>query len=126
VRVPVLKQGDCLIATLQADSGDGDMTQLMHDVSAQVGGTRARGVVLDVSALDVLDSYSTRTLRTIAHTTRLRGAATVIVGIQPEVALAMIQLGLGLDGVSTALDMEAGLEMLRLEIDSSRDAAAPS
>jgi rsbT antagonist protein RsbS len=124
MRVPILKQGEYLIATMQASTGDGDMTQLMHDVNAQIGSTRARGVVLDASALDVLDSYSTQTLRMIAHTTRLRGAATVIVGIQPEVAFAMIQLGLGLDGVPTALDLEAGLDALRLELDT-RDAAAP-
>ena len=71
-----------------------------------------RSVILDVSALDVLDSYGTRTSRTIADVTRLRGAATVVVGIQSEVALAMVQLGLGLDDVDTALDLEAGLELL--------------
>jgi len=124
MRVPILKQGDCLIATLQADSGDGEMAQLMHEVSDMVGRARSRGVLLDVSAMDVLDSYGTRTLRTIAHTTRLRGAATIIVGIRPQVAFAMVQLGLGLEGVSTALDLEAGMDMLRGEIDG-RDATAP-
>jgi rsbT antagonist protein RsbS len=111
--VPVLKQGDLLIATLQEDVGDDDMAELMEEISEKVGRLRARGVILDVSELDVLDSYGTRTLRTIAQTTRLRGAATVIVGIQPEVAFAMVQLGLQLDGVTTALDLEAGLEHLR-------------
>jgi rsbT antagonist protein RsbS len=110
--VPILKHGGHLIATLQEDVGDEDFADLMQDISEMVGRTRARGVILDVSELDVLDSYGTRTLRTIAHTTRLRGAATVIVGIQPEVAFAMVQLGLGLEGIETALDLEAGIEQL--------------
>jgi rsbT antagonist protein RsbS len=114
--VPILKHGGHLIATLQEDVGDDDLAQLMSEISDMVGRTRARGVILDVSDLDVLDSYGTRTLRTIAHTTRLRGAATVIVGIQAEVAFAMVQLGLGLDGISTALDLEAGIELLDREI----------
>jgi rsbT antagonist protein RsbS len=114
--VPILKHGGHLIATLQEDVGDDDLAELMTEISEMVGRTRARGVVLDVSDLDVLDSYGTRTLRTIAHTTRLRGAATVIVGIQPEVAFAMVQLGLELDGISTALDLEAGIELLDREI----------
>jgi rsbT antagonist protein RsbS len=110
--VPILKHGGHLIATLQEDVGDEDFAELMQDISEMVGRTRARGVILDVSELDVLDSYGTRTLRTIAHTTRLRGAATVIVGIQPEVAFAMVQLGMGLDDIETALDLEAGIEQL--------------
>jgi rsbT antagonist protein RsbS len=122
--VPILKHGGHLIATLQEDVGDDDLAELMSDISEMVGRTRARGVVLDVSDLDVLDSYGTRTLRTIAHTTRLRGAATVIVGIQPEVAFAMVQLGLGLDGISTALDLEAGIELLDREI-ARQAAVAP-
>jgi rsbT antagonist protein RsbS len=112
VSVPILKQGETLIATLQADAGDAELSGLMHEISEMVGEERSRSVILDVSALDVLDSYGTRTLRTIAHVTRLRGAATVIVGIQPEVAFAMVQLGLGLEGVDTALDLEAGLGLL--------------
>ena len=110
--VPILKHGRKLIATLPADVGDAELSGLMDEISDMVGEERSRGVILDVSALDVLDSYGTRTLRTIAHVTRLRGAATVIVGIQPEVAFALVQLGLGLDGVDTALDLEAGLELL--------------
>jgi rsbT antagonist protein RsbS len=78
-----------------------------------VGRYRSRGVVIDVTALDVLDSFATRTLRDIAYTARLRGATAVVVGIQPEVAFAMVQLGLSLDGVLTALDLEEGLERLK-------------
>ena len=77
-----------------------------------MGRLRSRGVVIDVTALDVLDSFATRTLRGIAYAARLRGATTVVVGIQPEVALAMVQLGLSLDGVLTGLDLEEGLELI--------------
>jgi rsbT antagonist protein RsbS len=73
---------------------------------------RARGVIIDLSALDVLDSFASRTIRGIAYTAKLRGAQTVVVGIQPDVAFAMVQLGLTLEGVSTALDLEEGLALL--------------
>jgi rsbT antagonist protein RsbS len=122
--VPILKHGDHLIATLQEDVGDDDLLDLMDAIGAMVGRTRARGVILDVSELDVLDSYGTRTLRTIAQTTRLRGAVTVIVGIQPGVAFAMVQLGLELHGVATALDLEAGIDLLREELDPRRTVSA--
>jgi rsbT antagonist protein RsbS len=110
--VPVLKQGNVLIASLQAAMSDMDLMRLKDDLSESVGRYRSAGVVIDVSALDVMDSFATRTLRGIAQTTKLRGAETVIVGIQPDVAFAMIQLGLTMDGVSTALDLESGLALL--------------
>jgi rsbT antagonist protein RsbS len=113
VAIPILKQGDILVASIQAALSDRDMSELRDDLASQVGRYRARGVVIDVTALDVLDSYATRMLRTIAHTARLRGATTIVVGIQPDVAFAMVQLGLGLDGVPTALDLEEGLTLLR-------------
>lgn len=111
--VPVLRQGDVLIASIQAALADRDLVQLRDDLASQVGRFRARGVIVDVTALDVLDSFAARTLRGIAHTTRLRGANTVVVGIQPDVAFAMVQLGLTLVGVDTALDLEEGLLLLR-------------
>ena len=110
--VPVLKQGDVLIASIQAALSDADLLRLRDELAEKVGRLRARGVIVDVTALDVMDSFATRTLRGIAQTTRLRGAATVIVGIQPEVASAMVQLGLGLDGIDTALDLEDGFAIL--------------
>jgi rsbT antagonist protein RsbS len=79
--------------------------------------------VIDVSALDVLDSFASRTLRGIAHAVRLRGAETVVVGIQPEVAFAMVQLGLRLDGVDTAIDLEEGLALLNRRLNGSRSHA---
>ena len=111
--VPILKQADVLIAMVQAALSDDDLLRLRDDLAAQIGRQRSRGVVLDVSALDVLDSFATRTIRGIAYTAKLRGADTVVVGIQPEVAFAMVQLGLTLEGVSTALDLEEGLEVLK-------------
>jgi rsbT antagonist protein RsbS len=110
--IPVLKQGDILVASIQAELGDRDLIQLRDDLVAKVGRHRSRGVVVDVTALDVLDSFAVRTLRGIAHVTQLRGAMTVVVGIQPDVAFAMVQLGLRLDGIETALDLEEGLEIL--------------
>ncbi len=110
--VPILKQGAFLIATIQAALSDEDLLHLRDDLAARVGLHRSRGVVLDVSALDVLDSFATRTMRGIAYTAKLRGADTVVVGIQPEVAFTMVELGLTLDGVATALDLEEGLELL--------------
>ena len=107
--VPILKQGDTLIASVVTALSDRDLLQLQDDLAAQIGRMRIRGVVIDVTALDVLDSFATRTLRSIAYTAKLRGARTVVVGIQPEVAFGMVQLGLSLDGVATALDLEEGL-----------------
>lgn len=110
--VPILKQGHVLIATIQAALSDNDLIDLRDELAERVGRLRSRGVVLDVTALDVLDSFATRTLRGIAYTAKLRGADTVVVGIQPDVAFAMVQLGLSLEGIATALDLEEGLELL--------------
>src|SRR3984893_4945921 len=110
--VPILKQGEMLIASIQSNLNDQDLMQLRDEIAEKAGRFKSRGVVLDVSVLAVLDSFATRTLRSIAETARLRGAETVIVGIQPDVAVAMVQLGLTLDGVLTALDFEEGMELL--------------
>jgi rsbT antagonist protein RsbS len=112
LEVPILKQGRFLIATIQAALSDQDLLQLRRALVEQVVRYRSRGVIVDVTSLDVVDSFASRTLREIAHMIRLRGADTVIVGIQPEVAFAMVQLGLTLEGVSTALDFEEGLAYL--------------
>jgi rsbT antagonist protein RsbS len=112
VEVPILKQGEFLIATFQAALSDEDLNQLRGGLVRQVVRFRSRGVIVDVTAMDVMDSFASRTLREIALMIRLRGAVTVIVGIQPEVAFAMVQLGLTLEGVATALDLEEGLAYL--------------
>src|SRR5467141_1562991 len=112
MHVPILKQRDYLIASIQSILSDKDLLQLRDDLAERVGQFRSRGVIIDVTVLDVIDSFATRTLRAIAHMLKLRGAETVIVGIQPDVAFAMVQLGLTLEGVGTALDLEEGLAYL--------------
>ncbi len=110
--VPILKQGDYLIASIQSELSDADLLKLRDDLVRRVSEARSRGVIVDVTVLDVMDSFATRTLRSMAHMIMLRGAETVIVGIQPEVAFSMVQLGLKLEGVNTALDLEEGLALL--------------
>ena len=112
MRIPILKQGDFLIASVQPAFSDQDLVLLREDLVGQVAKYRAKGVIVDVTALEVMDSFATRTLRDLAQSIRLRGAETVIVGIQPEVAFAMVQLGLDFGKVSTALDLEEGLVLL--------------
>jgi len=112
MRVPILKQRDYLIASVQSVLSDPDLVQLRDDLAERIGLYRSRGVIIDVTVLDVIDSFATRTLRAIAHMLRLRGAETVIVGIQPEVAFTMVQLSLTLEGIGTVLDLEEGLAYL--------------
>ena len=112
MQVPILKQGPYVIASIQAALTDDDLLQLRDALVEQVGRHRSRGVIVDVTVLDVMDSFAVRTVRDIAHMTRLRGAETVIVGIQPDVAFAMVQLGLKLEGIACALDLEEGLAYL--------------
>ncbi len=118
--VPILRQRQYLIATVQAVLSDTDLYELRDALVAQVGRFRSRGVIVDVTAVDVMDSFAARMLRDLAHMTHLRGAETVIVGIQPEVALSMVQLGLTLEGVITALDLEEGLSYLDKKLQHAR------
>jgi rsbT antagonist protein RsbS len=111
--VSILRQGRYLIASIHQALSDREIVGFHHDLVAQIGRHRARGIIIDVAALDVLDSFGSRTLVNLAHAARLRGAETVIVGIQPTVALAMVRLGMGLDQVHTALDLQDGLESLQ-------------
>ncbi len=120
--VPILKQGTILIASVQAALSDSDTEQLQHDLMERVSRYRARGIIVDVTAIDVMDSFAARSLRTIAHMTRLRGADTVIVGLQPEVAFAMVQLGLAFDDMHTALDLEEGLALLNRKLQDKKPA----
>jgi rsbT antagonist protein RsbS len=110
--VSILRQGTTLIASIHTALDDSQLTRFQQDLIEQIGVRRSRGVIIDVAALDVLDSFGLRTLRDIAEMARLRGAMTVIVGIQPDVALAMVELGLGVGAVHTALDLEEGLAYL--------------
>jgi rsbT antagonist protein RsbS len=119
--VPILKQGDVLIASIQAALTDADLVELRDSLVERVGRFRSRGVIVDVTVLDVMDSFAVRTLRSIAHMTRLRGAETIIVGIQPEVAFAMVELGLTLEGMTTVLDLEEALALLAVRIPGATD-----
>ena len=112
LRVSILRQGSYLIASIHTALDDGQLLRFQRDLIDRIGSQRARGVVIDVAALDVLDSFGSRTLRDIARMSRLRGAETVIVGIAPELAVSMVRLGLRLE-MPTALDLEEGLAYLR-------------
>lgn len=114
MKAPIQKQGPYLIASLQAELTDTDLLQLQESLVEQVGRFRSRGVILDVTTLEVMDSFATRILRNIAQAVGLRGAEAVIVGIRPEVAFAMVELGLDtrLSGVQTTLDLEEALAVL--------------
>ena len=117
--VSILRQGSYLIASVHTALDDSQMIRFQRDLIDQIGRHRSRGVIIDVAALDVLDSFGSRTLRNIAEMARLRGAITVIVGIQPDVAFAMVALGMGTGGVHTALDLEEGLAYLQSRVPST-------
>jgi rsbT antagonist protein RsbS len=108
----ILRQGPYLIASIHTALDDSQMVRFQRDLVERIGADRARGVIIDVAALDVLDSFGTRTLRGMAEMARLRGAVTVVVGIQPDVAFTMVELGMDTGSVLTALDLEEGLEDL--------------
>jgi rsbT antagonist protein RsbS len=110
--VAILRKGDCIIASIQSDLSDTEVLALRNDLIERVSRFRARGIVVDVSALDVIDSFVARALRSITVAARLRGARTIIVGIQPDVAVAMVQFRLNLEPLRTALDLDEALALL--------------
>jgi rsbT antagonist protein RsbS len=110
--VPILKQGNYLIASIQSALSDTEVLELRDDLADRIGRYRSQGIIIDVAALDVIDSVVARSLRNVARTASLRGAATVIVGIQPDVAVAMVQFRLNLAPLQTALDLEEALALL--------------
>ncbi len=114
--VSILRQGSYLVASIHTALDDSEMIRFQNDLIEHIGRHRSRGVIIDVASLDVLDSFGSRTLRNIAEMARLRGALTVIVGIQPDVAFAMVQLGMGTGSVPTALDLEEGLAFLNRRV----------
>jgi rsbT antagonist protein RsbS len=113
MRASILKQGKILIASVQGSMSDADLVQLREELLQDVRRHRATGIIIDVALLDVMDSFAARTLRSITQVVRLLGAAAIVVGIQPDVAFAMVQLGLTMEGTSTALDLEEGLAQLQ-------------
>ena len=123
LRVSILRQGGYLIASIHTALDDGQLVRFRRDLLDQIGQHRSSGVIIDVAALDVIDSFACHTLRTITEVSRLRGAETVVVGIQPDVALAMVRLGVAVGALNTALDLEEG--MARLEVLTSGAAFLP-
>lgn len=118
--VSILRQGSYLVASIHTSLDDTQMVRFRHDLIEAIARHRARGVIVDVAALDVLDSFGSRTLHDIAEMARLRGARTVVVGIQPDVAFAMVRLGMGTGTVPTALDLEEGVAFLDAADDFAR------
>src|SRR3954470_1317103 len=115
-RIPVLRMGELLLVTIQVDMHDQLALQLQDDLTNRIAQTGARGVLIDISSLDVVDSFIGRTLSDIAAMSRVLDAETVVVGMQPAVAITLVELGLSLPGVRTALDVESGMELLRKAI----------
>src|ERR1041384_3448685 len=111
-RIPILRMGSTLLVTIQVDMHDQIAVRLLDDLTNMVTKTRARGVVIDISALDMVDSFIGRMIADVAATARILDAQTVVVGMQPAVAITLVQLGMSLPGVRTALDVERGMEML--------------
>jgi rsbT antagonist protein RsbS len=112
-RVPVLSLGDVLLVSIQVDLEDQIALRLQDDLAERVVSSGARGVIIDITALDIVDSFIGRTLSTIASISKVLDAETVVVGMRPAVAITLVELGLSLKGVRTALDVERGLAMLR-------------
>jgi rsbT antagonist protein RsbS len=110
--VAILRQGDVLIASIRSDLSDGQLLALRDDLAERVGAERIRGIVLDVGALDVIDSFVARSLRSIVQSVRLRGTETVITGIRPDVAIAMVQFRLNLEPLRAMLDLDEAVAIL--------------
>ena len=118
-RVPILRLGDCLLVTVQVDMHDELAMSLQDDLTNKIVATRARGVLIDISALEMVDSFIGRMLGNIASMSRILDAQTVVVGMQPAVAITLVELGLSLPGIRTALNVDAGLALLRRVLDDS-------
>lgn len=118
-RVPILRLGDCLLVTVQVDMHDELAMTLQDDLTNKIVATKARGVLIDISALEMVDSFIGRMLGNIASMSRILDAQTVVVGMQPAVAITLVELGLSLPGVRTALNVDAGLALLRGMLDRS-------
>ena len=112
-RIPILKMGDLLLVTIQVDMDDRLADTLQADLTSRISQTGARGVLIDISSLEVVDSFIGRMLANIAGMARVLDATTVVVGMQPAVAITLVELGLSLPGVRTALNVERGMALLR-------------
>ena len=120
-RIPILKMGEYLLVTVQVDMHDQLAMTLQDDLTQRIVGARARGVLIDISALDMVDSFIGRMLGNIASMSRILDADTVVVGMRPAVAITLVELGLTLSGVRTALNVEAGMQLLRDSIENGQN-----
>lgn len=117
-RIPILRMGRVLLVTIQVDMHDQLAVTLQDDLTSRIVETGARGVLIDISSLEVVDSFIGRILGNIANMSRVLDAQTVVVGMQPAVAITLVELGMSLPGVRTALNVERGMELLRASLDS--------
>ena len=118
-KIPILKMGEFLLVTIQVDMHDRLAMTLQDDLTKAISQTEARGVLIDISSLDIVDSFIGRMLANIASMSRVLDAETVVVGMQPAVAITLVELGLSLTGVRTALNVDAGMEVLRETVDGT-------
>ena len=129
-RIPILRMGEFLLVTIQVDMHDRLALALQDDLAGRIASSGARGVLIDISSLEIVDSFIGRVLANIAGVSRVLDAQTVVVGMQPAVAITLVELGLSLPGVRTALNVERGMELLHAAMDldafgSEGNAAAP-
>jgi rsbT antagonist protein RsbS len=117
-RIPILKLGSALLVTIQVDMHDRLATALEEDLTARIVSARAKGVLIDISALEVVDSFIGRMLDNIASVARILDAETVVVGMRPAVAITLVELGLSLSGVKTALNVERGMDLINRKLES--------
>lgn len=115
-RIPILRMGEFLLVTIQVDMHDRLAMTLQDDLTSQIQRVGARGVLIDISALDMVDSFIGRMISNISHMARVLDARTVVVGMQPAVAITLVELGLSLEGVDTALDVDRGMSLLRRRV----------
>ncbi len=120
-RIPILKLGEFLLVSIQVDMHDRLALELQEDLAERIVQTHAKGVLIDISALDIVDSFIGRMLGNIAGTSRILDADTVLVGMQPSVAITLVELGLSLPGIRTALNIDKGMELLRASLNRQEE-----
>ncbi len=120
-KIPILRMGEFLLVTIQVDMHDRLALALQDDLTNRITETGARGVLIDISSLEIVDSFIGRMLGNIAAMSRVLDAQTVVVGMRPAVAITLVELGMSLTGVKTALNVDAGMELLRLAVDGERE-----
>lgn len=120
-RIPILKVGNCLLVTIQVDMHDELAMSLQEDLTAQIAKYASRGVLIDISSLEIVDSFIGRMLANIAAMSRVLDAQTVLTGMQPAVAITLVELGMALPGIKTALNVERGMELLKAYLDQDAE-----